>query len=510
MKRRISLIILLSFLISLIPLPALAEGEQLIHQEIMVSYFDIWKGNNWIDTDYDGRPDRPGERKNPSFKYQAPSEILEKYEITRVEIIRPVNEQNYNEAGGRLYDFNGKGLDSPMDWAEFDSFYHAYQAAINGVSAKLVDGQKGEAEVTWDIYLKDNPENSALDLKDANIRNFLGLNEERFSQYSEGWRWFMTGILRWYGIPKTAGPDLYVDSIDPGTSQTEPGKTYRGTVVFVLKENYDKPVKAKLELTHNGNPVPEVNGKIVTFNPGETKEYTFSFTGIDGTDSVIVARIVPIEPDTDVDMSNNEKKVIIPSAGEEEVVIGEGTLVLKAKSPEGYDVWGRWQPSVERPVNTAKYGDTITAYFTAPPPPNPGWDCYRLKEWKLLEAKIVYPKRHPDFTFGWPKPPQGTVTLNMKIDDEENKATASFLEDWSINGSFVYILPEKRMVDGPTYYPVTVQYKMLWEYRKGRKECDENGCRCVDWEDHSRTLSKTVTVKLLVNGTAIGFYGGGS
>jgi len=475
----------------------------------VVSYFDLWKGGKddpdqpeaekWLDTDGDGKKDRPGQRKpSAGFIHYIPEEFLKQYTITRVEAVRPVTQTLYEQSGGRHYGLSGKP--EKMSWEEFEYWYNGFQPTVHGIKAELVDAKKGKAKMIWDITLKTPANVYAVDIKDKRNRQLLGIDPKvKISEMTQGWRYFMPAVLNWYGIPKEL-PDLYVADLDPGTNQTLPGETYQGTVVFGLKDTYKEPVKARLELTHNGYPISSVHGKTVAFNPGEEKEYTFSFTGIEGKDSVIVARIVPVEPDGDIDYSNNEMKMVISAIGVAKDS-GEGTLILKAKSPEGYDVWGRWQPSVERPVNTAKYGDTITAYFTAPGPPDVDWDCYRLKEWKLIEAKIVYPKRHPDFTFGWPKPPQGTVTLGMKIDEEENKATASFLEDWSINGANVYILPEKRMVDGPTYYTVTVNYKMLWEYRKGRKECDENGCRCVDWEDHSRTLSKTVSVKLLVNGT---------
>jgi len=484
--------------------------EQIVYQEVIASYFDVWKGDDWQDTDSDGKPDKPGERKEVSFTYTAPGELLKSYTLTRVEIMEPVDKKLYEEAGGRKY--LPDGTPGKMEWPVFDGWYNFFAADIKGASAELTDAAEGKAEVTWDIVLEELAKKEAVNLKNSAVRDFLGLDSGNlWTTMNEGWRWYMPGVLRWYGVPKTA-PDLYVADIDPGTEETHPGETYNASVTFGLKDTIDTPAEAKLELTHNGYPVGAVHGKVVTFNPGEEKTFDFTFTGVEGKDSVLTAKILPVDPDTDIDMSNNEMTVTVPAVGAV-TGSGEGELILRAVSPEGYDVWGKWQPSVERPVNTAKYGDTITAYFTAPGPPGSLGRCYRLKNWELKSARIKYPKRHPDFTFGWPKDPVGTVVKDMDIDG--NKATISFLEDWSLNGAFLFIAPENRMVDGPTYYDVTVDYEMLWEYEKGRRECytDENWerhCHCVDWKDYSKTLHKSVTVKLLVNGTAIGSYGGGS
>lgn len=113
-------------------------------------------------------------------------------------------------------------------------------------------------------------------------------------------------------VPVTVlAPDLYVRSLDPGTDGVEPGKRYDGRATFGLKPDFPAPVKAKLELTHNGFGVPGVNSEIVTFNPGEEKSFDFTFTG-GNTDSILVAKIRPVEVNADVDWSNNTRKVQVP------------------------------------------------------------------------------------------------------------------------------------------------------------------------------------------------------
>lgn len=111
---------------------------------------------------------------------------------------------------------------------------------------------------------------------------------------------------------KMGAPDLYVKSLNPGTSETEPGMKYNGVVTFGLKD-YSEPVQAKLELTHNDYGVSGVNNELYTFNPGEEKTFDFSFTGQD-KDSVLVAKIRPVEISTDADWSNNSKQVTVPAA----------------------------------------------------------------------------------------------------------------------------------------------------------------------------------------------------
>ncbi|MCG8538873.1 MAG: hypothetical protein MJA82_02900 [Clostridia bacterium] len=106
-------------------------------------------------------------------------------------------------------------------------------------------------------------------------------------------------------------PDLYVKSIEPSTTVTEPGKTYNATVTYGLKD-YTETVKAKLGLTHNGYSVSGIDGQEIKFQPWEEKTLEFTFTGQKDKSSIIEAKIWPVSLTDDKNWNNNSKKVIMP------------------------------------------------------------------------------------------------------------------------------------------------------------------------------------------------------
>ena len=55
----------------------------------------------------------------------------------------------------------------------------------------------------------------------------------------------------------------------------------------------------------------------------------------------------------------------------------------------------------------------------------------------------------------------------MPIEKGSNSTEIEFIENWSMNGAFLYLAMEDRMLDGPTYYDITVNYEILWEYWDG-------------------------------------------
>jgi hypothetical protein len=108
-------------------------------------------------------------------------------------------------------------------------------------------------------------------------------------------------------------PDLFIDTLNSGTKLTEPGKAYTGTVSFGLYDTFDQPVTAKISLTHNGYPVPEADGRTITLEPGQIlPPMTCLYHGIDNTDSVLEAGIIPLTPvDKDINMNNNTRRVTV-------------------------------------------------------------------------------------------------------------------------------------------------------------------------------------------------------
>jgi len=148
---------------------------------------------------------------------------------------------------------------------------------------------------------------------------------------------------------------------------------------------------------------------------------------------------------------------------------GSDGLTLQAWSHPGTDLYGEWQPARERPVNTAKWSDDVKATLrVARPVPPRG----KLDWWEISSAKLTYPRQNPDFTFGCPYPPSGTVTVNMKLPGRAGpetdwlEAAAEFEENWAMDGFPVYCMLEERQMttEKPKSYPVTAAYTVRYQY----------------------------------------------
>jgi len=65
MLRKISSMLVIALLLAAVPAGAalaLPQGEeQVAKQEVIMGYFDVWKGNEWQDTNNDGSPNEPGQ-----------------------------------------------------------------------------------------------------------------------------------------------------------------------------------------------------------------------------------------------------------------------------------------------------------------------------------------------------------------------------------------------------------------------------------------------------------------
>lgn len=170
-----------------------------------------------------------------------------------------------------------------------------------------------------------------------------------------------------------------------------------------------------------------------------------------------------------------------------------GELIFYARSQGGQDIYGNYKPPENRPVNTAKYADIVKAVLRPKPPTPPRG---RLVSWEITEAHLTYPKRHPDFWFGHPVEPVGTVTVSMVPNGHE--ATVEFEQDWSLAGAPIYDMATDQMAPPPTYYTITASYTIRYVYEY--TECDEDGCWTVRKE---ATASGTASGKLLVNSTGI-------
>lgn len=488
----VSMILAIILIIGTVPAgaaSAVTGQEMIVKQQVAIGYFDIWQHVNgkWQDTNQDGVPDALGDTgKNYQDTFGA-SEFLDRYDLTRVEVQWPFGPDEYNNTpAGAAPDFVKANPDIP--WEGIKSDYLTHLPDNLSVWKSSEDLSQGKVTVGWTLDI--SPWNTALDLTDANVRAQLGLDQRQFEKLAHGYRWYLPVLITWYGVPKKPAPDMYVKALDPGTSEVIPGNAYNGTVVFGLAADYKTPVQGTLTLTNNGYPVPGVDGQTVTFNPGEEKSFNFTYHG-DAGGCKLVAKIHPVDPPADRDWSNNTKEVYVPA--KEMPKPGPGGLTFQAYSQEGQDVYGNTVPSMPREPNTAKWTDTVKATLRPPAPVPPRGT---LDWWKITSAKLTYPKKHPEFTFGHPLEPVGTITIDMTPNGHE--ATAEFREDWSLNGAPIYDVLEDRMVPGPTEYTITAEYTIEYQYHY--TECDETGCWTVT---ETATTSGSASGQLSVNGTGV-------
>ncbi|MGB9825539.1 MAG: hypothetical protein ACPLRU_02590 [Desulfofundulus sp.] len=220
------------------------------------------------------------------------------------------------------------------------------------------------------------------------------------------------------------------------------------------------------------------------FQPGQEYKYRVPVAAQDG-DSKVVVKINPVDMSEDADWSDNSDEALIVVVHKQQGPSGPGSLTFRAVSQDR---------RVTRPAGTAKWTDWVTATLRPPEPKPPkGWVTW----WKVTSASLTYPKKNPEFTFGTPYPPVGTVTVRMKPDGHEAKV--EFQEDWGMDGARIWsILERKMMAEKPKEYTLTARYTV--EYGYCWTECDKDGC----WtECATATASGTVSGNLLVNGTGV-------
>lgn len=146
----------------------------------------------------------------------------------------------------------------------------------------------------------------------------------------------------------------------------------------------------------------------------------------------------------------------------------------------------------------AKWWEMVTARLEPPKPTPPRG---KLTGWSITSAKLTYPKKHPDWTFGHPLDPVGTTTVNMSTGGRT--ASVDIRQDWSNYGSDVYDIIAGRHIPGPTHYPITANYtiRYTYEYRVCRTDSEGNRkCRTVK---KTGTKSGDVSANLLVDGTSV-------
>jgi len=222
----------------------------------------------------------------------------------------------------------------------------------------------------------------------------------------------------------------------------------------------------------------------------------------------------------------------------EEPVTYSGSLILQArgeidnvKREPGKALWTDIvEATLNLPVqNLVTRRDSVDYKTTVAPPRPPQSECGTSKSeitgWRIVRADLSYPKQNPDFTFGHPLPPVGQVTIPMKISKDGHSATATFKEDWALDGAFIYdMLTDSLINQEPKNYPITVSnivvevdYKTTVYHEEEVRKCSGKGEDRVCWTEticvpETETGSYTqrldsVTAPLLVYGTAVNILG---
>jgi hypothetical protein len=306
---------------------AVAADEVLFNTQVNAGYWDIWlhaDGTTWQHTG------KPGDVKEYAFEVASPAQA-EKYENVRYEMMAGITKEQFMQAGGWNNYKPNEGY-----WEEFKKDFLTH----------IPDNYRksGENQVTFML----SPKTKAEYLKE----------EDWQSELVEGWRWYLPATFYWYGTPKDALPDFQAVDLQAGTKETEPGETYTGNVTYKLKDTAKEPTEAVLVLTHNGYPLSTpggeaLDGQWLVFNPGESKEFEFKWTGQD-TDSTFKAEIWPVEPadqpraSRDAYPEDNVLEVTVPRAGYKLTMLMTGKG--KTTPPQGVHLY----PAGEKVALSAK------------------------------------------------------------------------------------------------------------------------------------------------------------
>ncbi len=316
---RITKLIVLLAIMLLLPGTALANPqEQFILNQISVGHFDVWQHTNgtWQDTDRDGKADpygQTGKRVTETYTYPQ-SQYASQFTPTRVEITKITQASN-------LTDDELRNAGRSETWADFNLKYLTKLPNNYSVAKTSENMAQGTVTVqrTFDLAPK------LLNLKDPTVRAELGMTDMDFSEFAQGWRWYLPVLISWYGIAQQP-PDFSTQLEVEQFKDVKPGQVITSTVTYSLNKNHPQPETAWLRLHHvigeNEFPVtlepldpadaPDAKGYI-EFQPGESKTYRYKFT-VQNKPSVIVSRINPVSVSQDANWENNrdEAPVLIP------------------------------------------------------------------------------------------------------------------------------------------------------------------------------------------------------
>lgn len=314
--RLTKLILALAALLLLLPGSAFAEPqEQLILRQVSLENFDVWQHTDgrWQDTDLDGKRDPYGlTGKTLTQQYTLPkTQYTGWFTVTRVEIEYPFT----------LTDEEMAKWGRPESWRIFNEKYLTKKPDNYTVVKTGENLTQGTVTVqrTFDLTPK------LLNLKDPYVREELGMTDRDFSDFAQGWRWYLPVLISWYGIAQQP-PDFSTQLEVEQFKDVKPGQVITSTVTYSLNKDHPQPETAWLRLHHviGGNeypitlepldPADAPNTKgYIELQPGESKTYRYKFT-VQNRPSVIVSRINPISVSEDANWENNrdEAPVLIP------------------------------------------------------------------------------------------------------------------------------------------------------------------------------------------------------
>jgi len=274
-------------------------------------------------------------------------------------------------------------------------------------------------------------------------------------QRSDGSIWYIT-------VPLTPGAALITPElvIMPSTATIYESETQQYTATYYpqgKQAGNGQNVTASCTWTVDDNSIAQIGntGLATGMSQGDTM-ITATYT-VDGATLIGQAELVVEE----------QEEEEIPSSS------NNGSLTFQAVSQDGKQYRdpnrAMWTDVVTAtltlPVKTKVTKDSSVDYDTTVAPPKPTErgcepkepNCNKITEWRIVSAELSYPTQNPNFTFGHPLDPVGVTTIPMEISEDGHTATATFKEQWAMNGANIYdVFLGKEVCTEPKNYDITV------------------------------------------------------
>ncbi|OPY63672.1 MAG: Bacterial Ig-like domain (group 2) [Pelotomaculum sp. PtaU1.Bin065] len=268
---------------------------------------------------------------------------------------------------------------------------------------------------------------------------------------SDGSIWYIT-------VPLVPGAALITPElvITPSTSTIYESETQQYTATYYpqgKQAGNGQNVTASCTWTVDDNSIAKISntGLATGMSQGDTMitaTYTVGGTTITGQAELVI----------------EEKEEEVPSS------INNGSLTFQAVSQNGKQYRdpnrAMWTDVVTAtltlPVKTKVTKDSSVDYDTTVAPPKPTergceTNYNKITEWHIVSAELSYPTQNPKFTFGHPLDPVGVTTIPMEISEDGHTATATFKEQWAMNGANIYdVFLGKEVCTEPKNYDITV------------------------------------------------------